>query len=285
MKAQEIEIQQGSDTWLSLRKEKIGSSDAAVVMGISKWRTPLQLWSEKLDLTPPQQVNDAMRRGTELEPIARDLFCDQLQIKMIPKVFINDFQIASFDGVSNCNRMAVEIKCPNKIDHEMAQQSKVPNHYYPQVQHQMIVLDIKEMYYMSYYKEDNWTIFQVKRDDDYCEKLLDKEREFWQYLHTLESPPLCDRDYTERYDEEWHIKASQWNKANQELKQIEKIQEELRKDLIKLADGKNCKGAGVKISSSVRKGGVDYLNIPLLKEMNLEQYRKPSTTIWRLGEI
>lgn len=286
MKAQEISIDQGSTEWLSLRKEKIGSSDAAVCMGISKWKTPYQLWSEKLDVTSSQPQNDAMRRGHELEPIARDLFCSITGIHVIPKVFVKDFQIASFDGVSECNSQAVEIKCPGKVDHECALSGKVPDHYYPQLQHQMIVLDIKEMWYFSYYNPQTEVMpFIVKRDDNYCEKLIAKEKEFWNYLQNLESPPLSDKDYVEIHDRSWHEKAHEWNRISRQLKNFEEMENKLRKELIQMALGRNCKGAGIKISSSTRKGNVDYSSIPDLKNINLEEYRKPSTQVWRIGEI
>jgi len=284
MKAQEISIDQGSTEWLSLRKEKIGSSDAAVCMGISKWKTPYQLWSEKLDVTSSQPQNDAMRRGHELEPIAREIVEKKLGIRLMPGVFIKDFQIASMDAICQNNEVAVEIKCPGKIDHEMGMNGKVPDHYYPQLQHQMIVLDIKTMYYMSYSPESS-VHFIVKRDDEYCEKLLAKEKEFWNYLQTLESPPLCDKDYVEIHDRSWNEKAQEWNRISRQLKNFEEIESKLRKELIQMASGRNCKGAGIKISSSTRKGNVDYSSIPDLKNIDLEKYRKPPTQVWRIGEI
>jgi len=284
MKAQEILIEQGTPEWLALRKEKIGSSDAAVCMEVSKWRSPYQLWCEKLDLIPAQEVNSSMLRGHELEPIARDLFCSITGIKVSPKVFVKDFQIASFDGVSECNSQAVEIKCPGKIDHECALSGKIPDHYYPQLQHQMSVLDLKRMYYFSFY--DNSPAFVIaERDDHYCEKLLDKEAKFYQYLQTLESPPLCDRDYVDRNDSDWFEKAQEWHRINRQLKSLENREHQLRQDLIELAQGKNCKGAGIKISSSLRRGNIDYSKIPDISSVDLDKYRKPKTVVWRLGEI
>jgi putative phage-type endonuclease len=284
MKAQEILVEQGSPAWLSLRKEKIGSSDSSSIMGVNKWKSEYELWCEKLDLIPAQQENEAMRRGKELESVARDQFESAFGVKFAPKVFVKDFQIASLDGVSECNQVAIEIKCPMNPDTEYAVKGKVPPYYYPQLQHQMIVLDIKEMFYISYHP-DSFVNFIVKRDDDYCEKLLDKEKEFWKYLQTLESPPLSDRDYIERSDPEWFEKAQEWHRINRQLKVLEKAEDKLRQDLIELAGGKNCKGAGIKISSSVRRGNIDYSKIPDIANIDLDKYRKPKTVVWRLGEI
>jgi putative phage-type endonuclease len=253
-------------------------------MGVSKWSSEYQLWCEKLDLLPPKEENDAMRRGKELESIARETAEKKLGIRLMPGVFVKDFQIASLDGICQKNKVMIEIKCPGKIDHEMGMDGVVPEHYYPQLQHQMMVLDIPSMYYLTYNEYSN-NLFEVKRDSLYCEKLLEKEKKFWYYLQTLESPPLTDKDYYEMTDIEWLEKAKEWHRINKQLKNFEEIEDKLRKELIALSNGRNCKGAGVKISSSIRKGNVDYKSIPVLENIDLEKYRKPKTVVWRLGEI
>ena len=43
-------MQQGSEEWLKLRKNYLGASDAAVVLGISPFQTRYQLWQDKLGL-------------------------------------------------------------------------------------------------------------------------------------------------------------------------------------------------------------------------------------------
>jgi predicted phage-related endonuclease len=54
------------------RKRLIGGSDAAAVLGVSDWLTPLALYMLKTDQAPPEKPNprlDSIRRaGTELEP-------------------------------------------------------------------------------------------------------------------------------------------------------------------------------------------------------------------------
>ena len=51
------------------RKSFIGGSDIAAVMGMSRWVTPLQLWSEKTGKVeaPDLSDNQAVEMGIELE--------------------------------------------------------------------------------------------------------------------------------------------------------------------------------------------------------------------------
>lgn len=278
----EINLTQGSQEWLETRKNYIGSSDSASIMGVSKWNSPYSLWCEKLDLHPQKEENSAMKRGKDLEPEARAYFENMTGIKMTPKVFVKDFMIASFDGVSDCNKYALEIKCPGKVDHACAVNGEVPVHYYPQLQHQMIVLGLDKMYYLSYQNSESVAIFQVLRDEEYCQKLLDKEKEFWNYVQNLEPPALCDRDYIEKSDEFWFETASEWKRISEKIKVLEEYEEKLRQKLILMSNGANSRGAGIKSSFYIRKGNIDYKSIPELKGVDLDQYRRHKIIVWKV---
>ena len=61
--------------WLQVRRSGIGGSDAAAALGLSPWKSPLELWEEKaMGKTQPRQENDAMIFGRLLEPIVREEF-------------------------------------------------------------------------------------------------------------------------------------------------------------------------------------------------------------------
>ena len=48
----------------------------AVVLGVDKYRTPTDLWREKLGMAPTDDPTPAMRIGTALEPYAADLYAE-----------------------------------------------------------------------------------------------------------------------------------------------------------------------------------------------------------------
>lgn len=61
----------------------LGGSDAAAVMGVSPWNTPVELWMKKTGRTP-RDLPDARRqkiydRGHKLEPFIRDMVIDKLE--------------------------------------------------------------------------------------------------------------------------------------------------------------------------------------------------------------
>ena len=64
---------QGTEAWLKMRRKFIGASEAATCLGIDPWRTPFQLFEEKLGIGTVRD-SAAMRRGKEMEPYAREEF-------------------------------------------------------------------------------------------------------------------------------------------------------------------------------------------------------------------
>lgn len=172
-----------------LRRNFIGASDAPIIMGDSPWKTPAKLYREKvgLDLS---DVSYAMQRGIMMEAEARYLFYRETGISVYP-IRVQHAEIhwmmASMDGLNMDRTVAVEIKCPMGKDHQVAAEEKLPEKYFAQLQHQMEVLDLDEMFYMSYHPDSHY-IFTVKRDKEYAIKLIEKEKKFYDYLINFIEP-------------------------------------------------------------------------------------------------
>jgi len=288
MSAEPIEImremQQGTPEWLSLRTTKITSTDASIIMGVSHWKTKIQLYNDKIEQILPSFINDRMKRGLDLEPIARELFCIQNGIQVYPCIVMKDWAMASLDGRSECGRFIVEIKCPGEKDHDLAIRGKVPEHYYPQVQHQLYVTNLPFAYYYSFDGTDGVTL-KVDRDEEYIEKLVREEFKFYESIINKIPPEPSEGDYLERNDDLWNKCASEWKNVVEEMKSLEKQEEDLRKQLIFLSGESNTKGGGISLCQITRKGHVDYQKIPQIKNIDLDIYRKPSSSSWRIMSL
>lgn len=277
--------EQNTPEWLQFRKNKIGASDAPIIMGVSPWKTQYGLWLEKLDLTSSQVKTKAMERGNDLESVARMMFMLDTGIEVNPKVMVHPsikFMMASFDGMDDSNKNAVEIKCPGREDHSKALDGVIPEKYFPQLQHQIEVCQLEMIYYYSFDGEKGITI-KVYRDDAYIKKMLNQEREFYNSLENVVPPALTDRDFIENTSYAFLQASSEWKEINEKLKLLEKQEKEIRETLISMCHDKSTKGGGLKIFPCVRKGNVDYSQIPELKAVNLDNYRKESTKYWRIG--
>jgi putative phage-type endonuclease len=249
-------------------------------MGSNPWKTPLQLYKEKISAENNIVMNEAMKRGTELEPIARELFCIKTGQKMIPKVLVKNWRMASLDGINAWNEV-LEIKCPGAATHAIALEGKVPDYYYPQLQHQLYVSGGELVYYFSFDGIDG-VIVEVARNDDYIDKMLIEEWKFYQCLVNKTPPEPAEGDYIQRDDALWNDCASRWQYLTNSIKELEKEEEEIRKQLIFLAGESNTKGGGISLCQVSRKGNVEYTRVPELKGVDVEKYRKEEIKTWRI---
>jgi len=271
-----------------MRKNKIGASDASIILGINPWKTPHKLWEEKLDICPQPPMNEAMLRGHELEPIAREYFMVTTGKEALPSICFHPrypWMMASLDGVNHDEQFILEIKCGGQKLHDKARIGVIPDYYMCQMQHQMAVTGYSKGYYLSYF-EGEGIIIPVDRNDEFIEDtLIPSLKEFWNCLSSLIEPPLMDGDYEQMDSFEWAVSANEYKNITEQIKHLTLCQEQLKADLVLMAAERNCIGGGIRVLKTKRKGAVDYGSIPELGEVNLEQYRKKGSEYWTVREV
>lgn len=63
--------------WLEWRRQGLGSSDVAAILGLSRWGSPWSVWAEKVGLTQPDEHDTAaMEFGRRAEPMVGPWFED-----------------------------------------------------------------------------------------------------------------------------------------------------------------------------------------------------------------
>ncbi len=180
------QLTQGTKIWLEWRRNMIMASDSSILLGISPYKTIQELYHEKIHKYE-SVCTPIMQRGKDLEPIALEKFEKETGLILFPAVAVHDtieWMAASFDGVTICRDAIVEIKCNGKKNHELSLKGKIPNFHNCQVQHQIEVSGLDFAYYYSFDGE-NGVIIEVKRDQEFIDIMLEKEREFWNSLQAL----------------------------------------------------------------------------------------------------
>lgn len=177
------------EEWLRWRQTGIGSSDAPIIHGISKYATPRQLWEGKLaEKFKEEESNFVLQMGNDLEPKARARFAALWNLENFPppgeeetfeprRVQMQDlpFMLASLDGASKDLETIIEIKfmsrpsvddpnklTPGKVKHlDVLDETlpitafegyrcRVPYMYWIQIQHQLAVTGAKRCFFISY---------------------------------------------------------------------------------------------------------------------------------------
>ena len=288
-----VNYRQGSQEWLDWRKTKITASEIPIILGVSKWCTPLLLWQRKIGFASEQSDNFAMQKGRDLEPVVRDFVNKKYQFNFIPEVVVHpelDWAAASLDGITD--KYILEIKCPGLADHQKAEEGVIPEHYYPQVQWQLFCSGLKSGYYASHYKKQT-EIFEFSIDQDYIDSIMPTVLEFYKCMTELIEPAYSENDFVQITDDAFPEVAREW-KAASELAKFYKNKESFFKDkILDFTDDSNCEGCGLKIKRVDRKGSIDweslwneacFKNPDLSDSINVESFRKDQIGYWKIYE-
>lgn len=189
-------LDQGSSEWHDFRAAHLMATDIPVILGSNPFKSKLELWEEKLKLRPPVQMNDAMRRGQELEPIARQMAIEKLGMNFTPAVYQSNkhhWMAASLDGISDCGKFILEIKCPSKEKlYTQMEQGFIPEYYVDQMQHQWKTVEGVELVIYGVYfplRKENPILFKyIDPDLEKQSQIIEKGREFYIQMCTMQPP-------------------------------------------------------------------------------------------------
>ncbi len=278
-------LEQNTTEWLEWRKDKIGASDAPIIMEISPFKTPRELWLSKRG--EHEEIDTPwMKRGRDMESTALAAFEKEMDYVMFPIVLTHKstpWMVASMDGITMERDAAVEVKCSGKVDHAIAKGGKIPDKYYPQLQHQMEVAGLDSIFYWSFDGSQGVCI-KVERDDKYIKDMVKKEEEFYKLLIDGISPDLTDKDYRQKEgDIDWLDAEKKWKEDYVALQKAKKYEATARKDLINLSHGKSSMGRYAKLTRYLEKGRVNYADIPELEDVDLDEYRGEEKEKWRFS--
>lgn len=189
------------DEWLAARKGGIGSSDAAAILGLDPWNSPLSLWLEKTNTVESDEQNEAMRWGQVLEgPIADEFAAREgfavlpapgvLAHHEIPWLMANpdrmlapkDSPLAAFSFVEVKNVSAW------KAGEWDAEAGIMPPNYLIQVMHQLAVTGYDVASVACLIGGQHLEYLTVHRDQDLIDQLIEREAAFWDLVLNMQEP-------------------------------------------------------------------------------------------------
>lgn len=282
--------EQSGEEWLKWRSTRIGSSDIPIIMDVSPYKTPYQLWLEKTGRSPGQEDNFAMAQGREYEPILRLKVEDKLQKKLEPLNVAHpevDYFIASLD-CWNEDGTLVELKTGGEELINSLINGDLREDYMMQLQWQMMVKGlVSALVFAENPKTESEAMWGFKRNTKTWEEMTKKAHEFHEYIVTDTPPPLTARDCIDCSEDEFVGTAEMYLELKKELEEKEKTLKVLEKTLRGYVpkDSHSVKGGGIKVTGFWRAGNVDYKKIPELESVDLEQYRKGSSWQTRITKL
>lgn len=191
-----VDLEQKSNEWLEWRCGGITASDYPIIEGFENFKTLPQLTSEKVDkIIKPQEMSWPMMKGNILEMFTRDWIEYELGEKLDSPCVEDDeapFLRCSLDGLSMDKSFIVEIKAPARKYHEQALSGKIPEHYLPQVEFQLMVTKAKCCYYVSVSQDfESKAIVLVNYDEKRSLDIRKKCTNFWTQVLSLRKEALA----------------------------------------------------------------------------------------------
>lgn len=195
------------EEWLARRKSGIGGSDMAAILGISPWRTPLNVWLDKTGRAAEQPSTLSMEIGNYLEPLAAKKY-EQWSGRKVRKCNVllkgeepGDVRIGNVDRLCYTNDgklpwrknsgvvtdRALEIKTTK----ELQEWDEVPDHYKAQALHYMGLMPTVKAFDFPvlFVARGTMRIYTVERDDSVIRDMADAAKAFWNDYVLKDKPP------------------------------------------------------------------------------------------------
>lgn len=186
--------------WLEARRGGIGGSDAAAVLGLDPWRSPLDVWRSKVQPSPPSDDEKFLfKLGHLLEPVIAGLYSEQTSREVVspnPEIVSHSLYpelIGSPDRLAIQDGRVVELKSEHQFADKFGDpgSDQVPDHYIIQAAHYMAVANLDRCDVAVLHGGFKFAIYQLRRDLDMERSMLEQLREWWNaYVVKKVEPPL-----------------------------------------------------------------------------------------------
>ena len=182
--------------WLDARREGIGGSDASVIVGLNRWKSPFQLWLEKTGKAEPEDLsdNEYVYWGKVLEEAVAQRFCEltgkKVQRRGLLQMDEYPFILASVDRMVVGENAGLECKTCNGFAAKEWEDDEVPAAYYVQCQHYMMVTGCDRWYIAVLIGGNRFVWKEIPRNDNEIDLLLEAEVDFWNKVTTGTMPEV-----------------------------------------------------------------------------------------------
>ena len=194
------------EEWLARRKSGIGGSDMAAILGISPWRTPLNVWLDKTGRAADQPPTLSQEIGNYLEPLAAKKYEEETGRRvrkcnvLLKGAEDGDVRIGNVDRLCFCEDgklpwrknlgvvtdRALEIKTT-----KMDEWDEVPDYYKAQALHYMGMMPTVKVFDFPvlFIARGTMRIYTVERDDSVIRDMADAAKAFWNDYVLKDTPP------------------------------------------------------------------------------------------------
>lgn len=242
---------QGSDEeireqWLAKRREGIGGSDVAAIMGLNEYRSPYQVFADKvLGVTEDLSDNEAVEWGNRLEVLIGEKYAEvhpESKVRRVNGIATSierPWAQASLDFEVKDPELGwgvLEIKTAG-ISRAADWEEGVPVYYQTQVAHYLSVTGRPFAYVAVLIAGRKYREYRIMRDEEDIQAVDEAVNDFWHNVIETNTPPettaLDGRTVFESHDKDGRAFAEYDTVPNEVTawRMAKKASDEAKKDL------------------------------------------------------
>lgn len=184
------------EEWLERRRHTIGGSDAAGIVGLSRYATPYTVFLDKTGRLPDKPDNEAMRQGRDLEDYVAKRWEEATgkKVRRLQAMLYNPaypFAHADVDRMVVGEDAGLECKTTATLDIRQFNGVDFPEKYYAQCVHYMAVTGAKRWYLGVLVFGRGFFVFTLEWNQAEIDALMVAEAAFWEKVEN-DTPPAPD---------------------------------------------------------------------------------------------
>lgn len=209
-----IKIDESRESWLEIRKNSIGGSDASCIVGLNPYKSNQQLWDEKAGNVIPEDISEQpyVKYGNDAEPLLRELFALDYPNYKVMYVPYNSFHNKRYpfahysaDGwlydKENDKYGFLEIKTTNILQSRQREvwDNRIPDNYFVQIVHGLMVTDFDFVVLKAQLKSEFNGVIYLQTKHYYIDRsdveqdityLAEREENFWNSIRQGARPSM-----------------------------------------------------------------------------------------------
>jgi len=257
---------------LQERANYLGGSDAAGILGLSKWKTPLQIFMSKVHPNPDNSEtriggkSEPAYWGNKLEDVVAETFAEEegKKVYRVNETLIHpqyDFIRANIDRRVVGEDAILECKTCSAYKAKDWEGEEIPAEYILQVMHYLAVTGKDKAYLAVLIGGQKYISKEVLRDEELIKQIVDAEVTFWNEFILKKQPPMVtgadsDSRLLDRLYPEANINTSITLSDDREtmLDKREALDQEIKKKEFELNEIENLIKEEMKDSESALAG-------------------------------
>ncbi|MCL4581428.1 hypothetical protein YWH7199_08470 [Fusobacterium nucleatum YWH7199] len=194
----EVYSYDNEDDWHKLREKRIGGSDVGAILGVNLYKSIIDVYIDKTEGST-FKGNEATHWGHMLEGTVIKEFAskhNELIVYEAPYSIVDNFFIANLDSVLKDKETGdygvLEIKTTSIWNKKEWEEDIIPQSYYAQVQHYLMLTGYKFAYIAVLIGGQQYKEFKIERSEEDMELIRNKATKFYNENILKLIPPVPD---------------------------------------------------------------------------------------------